>query len=115
MWVAVVVELTKYGIPAERAAKIAREFFLFGHEDPKTNQTLRYPGELYPGDDVFTALVAYPDEEEGAVFRVESKTPLMPMFFNSRSGRQTSALVVWLNFIVLEVQKKMGGETTETR
>lgn len=99
LWAGAVVELTKHEIPAGRAAKIARSFALHADVDPKTHQTTRAPGELYPGDGIYTALIAYPGDDEGEVLRFDSKTPLQPIFFNPRTGRSTSALVIWLNFV----------------
>lgn len=104
LWVGAVVELTKYGMPAKRAAKIARAFVLDADADQQTGETLRYPAELYAGDGIYTALVAYPDDDEGKIVRFESKSPLLPFFFNPRTGRQTSALVVWLNFVDRDIR-----------
>lgn len=99
LWAGAVVEVTKHGVPAGRAAKIAAAFALHADVDQKTEQTVRGAGELYPGHGVYTLLVAYPGDDVGHVIRIDDKTPLQPIFFDQRTGRATSALIVWLNFV----------------
>jgi hypothetical protein len=104
LWVGAVAELTKFGMPAKRAAQIARAFILHADVDQKTEETLRYPAALYPGEGIYTALVAHPGDDEGTIVRFDSKTALAPFFYNERSGGRPSALVVWLNFIDRDIR-----------
>jgi hypothetical protein len=109
LWIGTVLELTRYGISAARAAKIARGFALHADVDQKTGKTLRYPAELYPGDGVFTVLVAFPDDDDGLVLRVDSKTPALEIAVNPRRGNQTSCLIVWLNRVDRRVRTALEG------
>lgn len=94
------VELYRSGTHPARAAKLARAFTLFADTDQKSGETLRYPGELFPGDGVYTALIAYPGIDDAKVVRFDDNGPALSAAFQSNGfGRQNSAQIVWLNFV----------------
>ena len=91
------VELYRSGAHPARSEKLALAFTLLGDADQATGETIRGAGELFPGNGVYTALIAYPGIDDAKVVRFDDKVPALSEAFWSNAGRQSSAQIVWLN------------------
>lgn len=90
---------TRLGFHPQSGCRIATAFTVFSSDD-------RTPGELYGGN-AFTALSAYPGLDEGVVTCVDGKTPYQTIFFPPGFGRQSSAAVVFVDFIHKQVMERL--------
>ena len=94
------VEIYRSGAHPARAAKLALAFTLVADVDQTSGEIIRGAGELFPGNGVYTALIAYPGIDDAKVVRFDDKGPALSAAFHSNGyGRQNSAQIVWLNFV----------------
>lgn len=106
------VELMRVGLDPARAFNAAF-FFAWTSSPLEGSGEDRMPGELYP-DPYWTLLVAYPDQKQGVVLKVDpEKTPLTDLFFHPHatftSGAQRSGAFVWLNQVDRQVRTALLG------
>ena len=100
--IGVAVELIRNGVDPKRAFRAAAGFSDFG--GPKD----RAPGELF--DAGHTALVLSPGEEWPEVVRFGDDTPARTLFAPTGKEAGKSAVIVWLDKIVRDMEARLADD-----